>query len=551
MDQQKNKQSDALFEQLNKNKKKKKRKTLRTVLIIILVIAVALMAAFNHLRQQVEESFAAMAEEVQSYEVRRGPISTTVTGTGTLAEVGLETVTMPSEVEILEILVKAGDPVTAGKVLATVDMASVMDAMESIQSELANLDARINNAKNDSVAGYITAGVDGRVKKLYAAEGTDVAACVAQYGALALLSLDGYMAVDIETDILHAGDAVTVIRANGTEISGIVEKVNHGVATVLVTDKGPEMDEPVTVTADGTEIGNGSLYIHSPLRITGYAGRVTEIYREENDWVDDYYWIFALEDTGVTASYDSLLRQRAEKEAALLELLKIYRDGAILATIDGVVSTVDHVPDASGKTQSAGTAAQSTGMGNYSGMMQSGNTAQDSAQRSRSDTRLLTVYPNVTMQVTIAIDEMDILALQVGQTAEVTVSSIGEDTLYTGVVTEIDTGTSQYSAVVELPKEEGMLPGMTAEVDVQIRGLEDALLIPVDALHQTSTIYYVYTTYDPETMRYGGRVEVTVGMRNSEFAEITSGLSEGDTVWYTEETDYFWMFGGMPGGFGG
>ena len=555
MDQQQNRQSEALFEQLNKNKKKKKRKTLRTVLIVILVIAVALVMVFNHLRQQVEGQFAAMAEEVQSYEVHRGPISTTVTGSGTLAEVGLETVTVPSDVEILEILVQAGDPVTAGKVLATVDMASVMDAMEAIQSELDSLDTQIKNAKNDSVEGYITAGVDGRVKKLYAREGTDVVACMAEHGALALLSLDGYMAVDIETDALKAGDTVTVVRGDGTEISGTVETVKNGVATVLVTDKGPKMEEQVTVTADGTEIGTGSLYIHSPLKITGYAGRVTEVYREENDWVDDYYWIFALEDTGVTVNYDSLLRQRAEKEAELLELLEIYRNGAILATMDGVVSTVDYDPDAPAmQPQTDSNATQSSG---YAGMMQMGTSGQTeaSAQSSGQDTQLLTIYPNVTMQITISIDEMDILALEVGQTAEITVSSISEETKYTGVVTQIDTTSSQYSAVVELPRSEEMLSGMTAEVDVQIQGVENALLIPVDALHQTSAIYYVYTTYDPETMQYGGRVEVTVGMRNSEFAEITSGLSEGDTVWYTEETDYSWMFGGMnggvPGGMGG
>ena len=131
MDQQ-NRHSDELFEKLNKNKKKKKHKTLRTVLTIILVIAVALVMGFNHLRQQVEDRFAAMAEEVQSHRVSRGPISTTVTGSGTLEEVGLETVMAPSAVEILEVPVEAGDPVTAGKVLATVDMASVMDAMEAM-----------------------------------------------------------------------------------------------------------------------------------------------------------------------------------------------------------------------------------------------------------------------------------------------------------------------------------------------------------------------------------------------------------------------------------
>lgn len=514
MDNNQNKQSEALFEQLNKNKKKKKRKTLRTVLIVILVVAVALVMVFNHLRQQVEERFAAMAEEVLAYQVERGTITTTVAGSGTLEEVGLETVTIPGNVNVLEILVETGDTVTVGKMLATVDMASLMDAMEAVQSDLDSLDSRIYAAKQDSVEDYVIAGVDGRVKKLYAQEGTNVADCMAEHGALALLSLDGYMAVDLETDSLKARDAVTVIRSNGRELNGTVEKVENGIATILVTDKGPEMDELVTVIVDGTEIGTGNLYIHSPLAVTGYAGVITDVYREENDWVDDYYWLFYLSDNGITVNYDSLLRSRAEKEAVLMELLTIYRNGGVLAEMDGVVSAVE----------------------------------DQSIQNSTGDRSLLTIYPNLTMQVRISIDEMDILALEESQTARITVGSISEETVYTGVVTDIDTSTAQYSAVVELDKVPGMLPGMTADVDVQIQGVENALIIPLDALHQTSTVYYVYTTYDPETMQYGGRVEVTVGMQNSDCAEIISGLNDGDTVYYTEETDYSWIFEAMNGG---
>ena len=95
-----------------------------------------------------------------------------------------------------------------------------------------------------------------------------------------------------------------------------------------------------------------------------------------------------------------------------------------------------------------------------------------------------------------------------------------------------------------------MLAGMSASVDVKIQGVEDAILIPVDALHQTSAIYYVYTSYDAETESYGGMVEVTVGMQNSKYVVIESGLNVGDTVYYTESAsfnNFFGMMGGMSG----
>ena len=98
-----------------------------------------------------------------------------------------------------------------------------------------------------------------------------------------------------------------------------------------------------------------------------------------------------------------------------------------------------------------------------------------------------------------------------------------------------------------------MLVGMTANVDVRIEGTENALIIPVDALHQNSASYYVYTGYDEEQKRYTGRTDVTIGMQNDDYVEITSGLNEGDTVYYTEADsggfgDFMVMPGGMNGG---
>ena len=136
------------------------------------------------------------------------------------------------------------------------------------------------------------------------------------------------------------------------------------------------------------------------------------------------------------------------------------------------------------------------------------------------------------------------------QTAEVTVSSVSEDPL-SGTVTEIDKtdATGAYTAVITLDKVDGMIPGMTASVDIRIEGVDDAILIPAEAIHRTRTGYYVYTAYDEETQEYGGRVDVIPGLSNSNSVEIKSGLKEGDTVYYTEEQDYFGGrgSGGRPG----
>ena len=528
-----NQRSEALFEALSQNKKKRRRRVLRTILIVIAVIAAILVGLVFYLRHRVEQRFASAAAEVQTYEVRTGTINTVVSGSGTLTQVDVEDITVPEGVEIVEVLVEKRDAVLKGDILATVDMATVMTTLADVQEQLDDLDDDIADAKGETVSSSISAGVAGRVKRLLAEKGTDVTACMAEHGALAYLSLDGYMAVEIGTDTLARDQKVTVVREDGSEIEGTVESCFGGKAVVLVTDNGPRFAEEVTVVADGAQVGKGSLYIHSPLAVTGYAGTVSGVNVTENANVYSNTTIYSLKNTTFSANYDTLLRDRQELEETLLEVLAIYRVGAVAAPFDGTVSSVVFDEEAG-----------------------------------EGQTDVLTLYPNGSMAVTISVDETDILALEEGQEAEVVVSSVSEEIL-TGTVTEISreattsSGVSLYSAEVTLDYVPGMLAGMTAEVDVKIEGVENAIIIPVEALRQTSAISYVFTSYDEETKQYGGMKEVTTGMQNDTYVEILSGLEVGDTVCYTEEQNPFAaMFGamgmgsgmgsggGMPGGMG-
>jgi len=127
------------------------------------------------------------------------------------------------------------------------------------------------------------------------------------------------------------------------------------------------------------------------------------------------------------------------------------------------------------------------------------------------------------------------------------VSSVSEDVLsgsVTGISREATTssGVTTYSAEVCVDVQENMIPGMTAEVDIRIEGTENAMIIPADALHQTSAIYFVYTSYDEETQQYGGMTEVTIGMQNDSYVEILTGLNLGDTVYYTEKQPNWFGF---------
>lgn len=500
---------DALFEALGKSKKRKKRRILRTALILVVLTAAALTAGVGILQRQVRQQFASREDAVLSYTAAAGSISTVVSGSGTLQNVDTEAVCVPDGVEVTKLLVEAGDAVAEGELLATVDMSTVRTAMAQLQAQLDTLDETISEAEADRVDSYIYAGVTGRVKAVYGQPGTSVVDTMVEHGALAVLSLDGFLALDLETDALREGDSVTVLRPEGQEIGGIVESVIGGTATVLVTDDGPLLEEEVTVlSASGETLGRAMLYIHDPLAVTGYAGTVNYVNAYENQKVYSGTALFILKDTSTTANYDALLRQRAEAEKTLLELLKLQSHSGVPASISGSVFSV--------------------------------------TEPQEGVTEVAVLSPDASMSVTVTVGEADILSLKPGQKADVTVSSVSEDP-FTGTVTQIDktAASGSYTAVIALEKVPGMLVGMTAGVDIRIQGVDDAILIPVEALHRTGSGAYVYTSYDEETQEYGGRVDVVTGLSNNSYVQIKSGLKPGDMVYYTEEQSFADMFGGM------
>lgn len=169
---------------------------------------------------------------------------------------------------------------------------------------------------------------------------------------------------------------------------------------------------------------------------------------------------------------------------------------------------------------------------------------------------VLTLSPEDTMTVSVTVDELDILSIQLGQTATVTVDALDSDSMI-GTVTGIDTtgssagGVTKYTVEVTVDKTEQMLANMSASVEIVIEQTEDCLTIPEAALQQKGAVTYVYTAYDQESGALSGETQVTTGVSDGTNVEITGGLSQGDTVYYryAEAGDSSVLFSGgiMPG----
>ncbi len=544
------------------SKATRRRRTIRVVLILIIILAL-LAFGVRMLRRRVTTEYGnAGDQEVQTATVSRGSISTTVSGSGNLADEDVEEIQLYSSVEIDEILVEAGDTVQQGDTLATVNMSTVLSAMAAIQTQINELDEEISEDSGDELDDEVTSALAGRVMKIFAADDDDVSTVMYENGALALISLDGYLAVQIATEDmtveLTAGDEVIVTDSEGEEYEGEVDKIEAGVVTILISDEDAIYGDAVTVTIDqkdkdeedgddGEEteeitLGTGTLYIHEMLKITGIAGTIKDVKVSENQKISAGKTLFTLTDTSFSANYTSLLAKRQQYEEQLQQLIQVYQDGALLSPISGSISSVGDDSSSSASTYSTGSSM---------GQMSFGNSQSGSASTAVGAMEtVLSICPGTAMTVSISVDETDILSLAVGQTASVSVDALGDEIIQ-GTVTEIDTtatssgGVTVYTVTTSFAKTEQMLSGMSASISIQIDGVEDALLIPSDALSQTSATSYVYTSYDAEIGSLGGLTEVTTGLDNGSYVEITGGLEEGATVYYFEEEEQGFGFGGM------
>ncbi len=307
--------------------------TLLCIVLAIALIVASLPSGISAVTKVNSKVLSAVPEE--------NTISTVLSGGGTLSPQEGTAQSLPQALELKTYYVKNGQTVSEGDPIAQVDLVAVKAAISELQEVIDTLDAAIaseSSKTNDSVT---RSGTAGRVKKIYAREGTAAADTVYESGALLLLSLDGLMAVDLEARA-EVGQRVTVTLSDGTALEGTVESVSDGTATVTLSDETAPLDDSVTVTTkDGETLGTGNLYIHSRLRVAGAYGTVSQISVKENQQVSAGSALLTLKDTGHTAEYARLLNRRTELEDQMESLVRLSKDGILHADCGGTVSGVD------------------------------------------------------------------------------------------------------------------------------------------------------------------------------------------------------------------
>lgn len=139
------------------------------------------------------------------------------------------------------------------------------------------------------------------------------------------------------------------------------------------------------------------------------------------------------------------------------------------------------------------------------------------------------------LRISSAVNETDISPVQVGQDAAITFDALPGQR-FSGKVLEIplEGQLSQniltYDVIISLDRGDigASKPGMTANLNIVVGRVENALLVPVLAVKQTETGNVVSVLDRPN----GSPTEapVTTGFTDGTFIEVKRGLNEGDRI---------------------
>ena len=324
---------------MDKAKKKRVRKVISWT---AMAAVVALLAAMPLIARQEAEADGPVAS-ILSAKAEKGSLTSAIHGGGTVEAETVEEVKLPDGVKITGFLVKNGQFVEEGTPLATLDKVSVMTAITQVSETLDYLREELQAARDETVPSAIKATAGGRVKKVFARKGESVQEVMLRDGCLAVLSLDGMMAVKLEGSFpVTTGESLTVTLADGEAVTGRVESNLDGVVVITLEDEGYEIGQTVTVSSeDGQKLGEGPLYIHNAWKATAYSGTVETVSAREEKTVSSGATLFTLTDR----DYEGELRRRAgqhrEYEELLQELFQMYESGILTAPCAGEVEGVD------------------------------------------------------------------------------------------------------------------------------------------------------------------------------------------------------------------
>lgn len=502
--------------------------------LVLCVLAVAVIGGGTAFLSRTRAK-AAKAETIYTTaSVEKRSITNALTGSGTLQPADSYTVTTLVSGEVLSDTFEEGDIVEKDQLLYTIDSSDVSTTETQAQT----------NYTQALKAKYPTADISGTVSEVYVSNGDAVSAGT----ELCRISASNDLTIDFQFSYAKDGDfyvgqpAKIYLNGYAGYIDGTVAQIGsssvaNGTGMKMTTVR-VKAANPGLVSGDCTAsavVGNYTSYGQTTVKVgTGStitasaSGKVSGLTLMPGDSVSSGQRI-------CTITGDSVDNQLQNAKASLENAQDRLDDYMVTSPITGTVVE---------KTVKAG---DNVGTG------------------SNSNNTLCIIYDLSYLQMTLNIDELDIDNVEVGQTVNVT-SDAKEGQTFTGVVTKVSVvgttsgGTTTYPVTVRIDDTDGLRPGMNVDAEIVLSSADGVLAIPSLAVNRGDTVLVTSDSPSaanaleqeaPEGYAY---VQVTTGVSDDSYIEITSGLQEGDAVAYLRTASSGsgnMMMGGMPSDMGG
>ena len=199
----------------------------------------------------------------------------------------------------------------------------------------------------------------------------------------------------------------------------------------------------------------------------------------------------------------------------------LYAPGA--GTVTAVNGTVGQQSSSSGSSSSAQSSTSSSGQGGQ---------ASTSTTTSSSSTGFITLTNMAGLVVDTSVAEIDVSKVKTGQKATVTLNALPDKPIQATVSSLNLTPTTSgsvvsYGAQLTLSAApEGLRPGQSASVVITVAEAENALSVPAAAVQTVGTNSVVTVVENGQNVAR----PVQVGIRGESTVQITSGLTEGESV---------------------
>ena len=150
----------------------------------------------------------------------------------------------------------------------------------------------------------------------------------------------------------------------------------------------------------------------------------------------------------------------------------------------------------------------------------------------------ITVISDNPFKIDIEVSETDVAKLTLGSPAKVTLDAYGSDKPFPATVTTIDparttvSGVNSYEVTLHFANTDPrILPGMTANVSIATASSSNVLAVPVGDIITRGADTFVLVKNKNGSSNSFSEKQVTTGITGTNgYIEITSGLSDGDTV---------------------